>query len=35
MELPRELKRLIERYKAKYNIAGEDDEILKLLRGDS
>ena len=31
MELPRELKRLIERYKAKYNIAGEDDEILKKV----
>lgn len=31
MELPRELKRLIERYKAKYNISGEDDEILKRV----
>ncbi len=31
MELPRELKRLVERYKAKYNIIGEDDEILKTV----
>ena len=31
MELPIELKRLIEKYKAQYNIVGEDDEILKKI----
>ena len=31
MELPRELKRLIEKYKSFYNIAGNDDEILKKV----
>lgn len=31
MELPRELKRLIERYKAQYNIIGEDEDILKKV----
>lgn len=31
MQLPRELKRLIERYKAKYNIEGEDNDILKKV----
>ncbi len=31
MQLPRELKRLIERYKAKYNIEGEDSKILKRV----
>ena len=31
MELPRELKRLVEKYKAKYNLNEEDDEILKKV----
>lgn len=31
MELPRELKRLIEKYKSLYNISGNDDEILKKV----
>lgn len=31
MELPNELKRLIEKYKALYNIVGSDDEILKRV----
>lgn len=31
MHLPNGLKRLIERYKAKYNISGEDTEILKRV----
>lgn len=31
MELPRELKRLVEKYKALYSISGEDDEILKKI----
>lgn len=31
MELPTQLKRLIEKYKSQYNIAGQDDEILKKI----
>ena len=31
MELPKELKRLIEKYKALYNISGTDDAILKKI----
>lgn len=31
MELPRELKRLIEKYKAKYHIIGKDEDILKKV----
>ena len=31
MELPIELKRLVEKYKALYNLVGTDDEILKKV----
>ena len=31
MELPEELKQIIEKYKALYNIEGSDDDILKRV----